>query len=263
MLSDHYQLHKGIDVYQNIFKDVEKTLSLLKKTEESGSQLLGKWDTWYTFGSILRFPKIENVTVGSEEYELYKELNDIFLAVCKDYIARNGHVDFFNSNKWTVLEPHVCKYFPNAGVGYDGMALDYHTDYQNELEGEPGWKYGFTVTMYLNDDYSGGEVDFFDGKNTITFKPKAGDVTVFPSGSPDIDPTNRYMHGVFVAKNNPKYFVRMHYQYWKDGSQEYNDGLKKYGQDAWQEILKSKYHEIRVNFDFENSPRHLRERIVK
>lgn len=263
MSFSHYQFHKGVDVYQNVFKDVEKTLSLLKKTEESGNTLFGQWDKWYTFGSILRMPKIENVIADSEEYEMYKELHDIFLVVCKDYIERNGHVDFFNSNKWLIVEPSVCKYFPDAGVGYGGLAMDYHTDYQNELEGEPGWKFGFTATMYLNDDYDGGEVDFYDGKNTVSFKPKAGDVTVFPSGSPDIDPTNRYMHGVFLAKENPKYFVRMHYMYWRDGSQEYNDGLNKYGQEAWDEILKSKYVEIRNKFHTTNGPSHLTERIVK
>lgn len=262
MSFNHYQFHKGVDVYQNVFKDVQHTLSVLKKSEESGSPLFGQWEKWYDFGSILRIPKIENES-DSEEYQVYKELHQAFLDVCADYIEKNNHTDFFKSNKWHVTEPSVCKYFPEAGVGYGGLAMDYHTDYQNEFEGEPGWKFGFTATMYLNDDYGGGEVDFYDGKNVISFKPKAGDITVFPSGSPDIDPNNRYMHGVFLAKDNPKYFVRMHYQYWKDGSKEYNDGLNKYGQEKWQEMLKEKYPKIRNTFHAKNRPSHLTERIVK
>lgn len=259
----HNQFHKGVDLYQGVFHDVEKTLSIIKKSESLVSPLFGPWEKWYEFGSILRIPEIKKES-NSEEYEVYEELNKIFFSVCKDYIERNNHGDFFNSNKWRVTSPSVCKYFAESGVAVeDDLAMDYHTDYQNEFEGEPGWKYGFTVTFYLNDDYSGGEIDFYDGTNLVSFKPKAGDVTVFPSGSPDIDPNNRYMHGVRLVKENPKYFVRMQYQYWKDGSEDYNEGLKKYGQETWHDMLKSKYVEIRNKFHTLNAPSSSTKRIVK
>jgi hypothetical protein len=267
MSFNHYEFYKGIDVYQDVFKDVSNTLSIFKETESSTDSIFGQWDKWYEFGNILRIPKLLEPVVQNEkhkkQFETYQEIHEIFRKVTEHYIEKNNHGDFFKNNKWQIVEPSVCKYHPDLGVGYNGLAMDYHTDYQNELEGAPGWKFGFTTTMYINDDYDGGEVDFFDGENLISFKPKAGDVTVFPSGSPDIDPNNRYMHGVLLAKGNPKYFIRMHYRYWKDASEEYNEGLLKYGEAAWRDMCEEKYVEKRLIFQEANRPRHFTKRIVK
>jgi molybdopterin converting factor small subunit len=79
--------------------------------------------------------------------------------------------------------------------------------------------------MYLNDDYEGGEIEFrlFDGlyhemktedsnfidlKNNKTiegfnYKPKAGDIVIFPSDIP-------YYHGIKKIVKGNKLLIRTH-----------------------------------------------------
>lgn len=109
--------------------------------------------------------------------------------------------------------------------GTKEMTLPFHTDFYQRDEFIPGPKAEYTVTIYLNDDYEGGEIDFriFDGPETKTriingelvstdpnygeipsviYKPKAGDLIIFPSRPP-------FYHGVRRVTKGTKYFVRM------------------------------------------------------
>jgi hypothetical protein len=105
------------------------------------------------------------------------------------------------------------------------MTLPFHTDFYQRDADVPGLKAEYTITMYLNDDYDGGEIDFriFDrGENDmrivgdrlvpidenygeipeIAYKPQAGDVIIFPSRPP-------FYHGVRRVLTGTKYFARM------------------------------------------------------
>jgi len=109
--------------------------------------------------------------------------------------------------------------------GTKEMTLPFHTDFYQRDEFEPGLKAEYTVTMYLNEDYNGGEIDFrlFNGRETemrvvngdlvstdpnhgeipsVVYRPKAGDIIIFPSRPP-------YYHGVRRVSTGTKYFVRM------------------------------------------------------
>jgi hypothetical protein len=105
------------------------------------------------------------------------------------------------------------------------MVLPFHTDFYQREADLPGLKAEYTVTMYLNDDYNGGDIDFriFNaGENEmrvvgnrleprdknygevpeIAYKPQAGDIIIFPSRPP-------FYHGVHRVTTGTKYFVRM------------------------------------------------------
>jgi hypothetical protein len=108
--------------------------------------------------------------------------------------------------------------------GTKEMTLPFHTDFYQADEFEPGLKAEYTVTMYLNDDYDGGEIDFriFNRRETemrvvdgemvpttegeeipkIVYKPQAGDIIIFPSRVP-------FYHGVRRVSTGTKYFARM------------------------------------------------------
>lgn len=109
--------------------------------------------------------------------------------------------------------------------GTKEMTLPFHTDFYQREEFKPGLKAEYTVTMYLNENYEGGEIDFrifnrpesdmrmVDGElksadpdhgeiPAIMYKPQAGDIIIFPSRVP-------YYHGVRRVTQGMKYFVRM------------------------------------------------------
>ena len=101
--------------------------------------------------------------------------------------------------------------------------------------------------FYLNDDYEGGGLSFLEEESgeVIHYKPKAGDVVVFPSGDP-ITGASRYFHGVDKISSGDKYLVRTFWQYQYDGSEYWHEGFKKYGKEEWQAIRKL---EIRASLD--------------
>jgi hypothetical protein len=124
-------------------------------------------------------------------------------------------------------------YETNGGASED-VAMHYHTDFQQEKREEPGFKPYITCTMYLNDDYEGGEIAFKilkDDKSIdeIVYKPKAGDILVFPSDEP-------YYHGVGLTTNGQKYFVRSFWDYYFPGSPNWHAGLEKYGTETWAQM---------------------------
>ena len=81
--------------------------------------------------------------------------------------------------------------------------MNYHTDFIKSEADMPGRKFLITCTTYINDDYDGGSVEFYitDNGDTVSYKPKAGEILVFPSGEP-------YYHGVTNIHNGEKFFIR-------------------------------------------------------
>lgn len=106
---------------------------------------------------------------------------------------------------------------------YEGAAMGAHFDQQ---EGNTSLKY--SIVIYLNDDYEGGEVSFvvkeapipmdekpredlndMQNKDRIDFyvKPKAGSALVFPAFAP-------YYHTAHLVKSGKKYMIPGH---WVEG----------------------------------------------
>jgi hypothetical protein len=159
------------------------------------------------------------------------------------YECTSHYVNETNSelSNWTFVAPQICKY--NDGAGADpvlGVGMVYHTDYQQEAAEAPGVKHYITCNLYLNDNYENGEVMFkiFDTETAeprrITYKPKAGDVMVFPSRQP-------YYHGVNVANNGEKYFVRSFWYEMFDGTEQWHQNKEKYGEEVWQQMENERY----------------------
>jgi hypothetical protein len=83
---------------------------------------------------------------------------------------------------------------------YSGSDLSVHNDngYKKNLQR--------AIVIYLNDDYSGGELFFPDHK--LNFKPDAGSMITFPG-------TDEYMHGVTEVKDGPTRYVISVFAYTK------------------------------------------------
>jgi hypothetical protein len=262
------EIYPKIIVYKNTFKDINKTYSILKNSvEDSDDRLFEKWSQWSSFGKYLSPPvkNFYNITtdealnlvaetkIKQEQKNFLIELLQNFELVTKDYSDR------FNLNiydqekcidkagvskdKWAIAGPSICRYDINTEL-VGGMR--YHSDYVRERSDKPEYKFAVTALAYFNDDYAGGEIDFAIGKELFKYKPKAGDFLVFPSGHPEIltKEGNVYLHSVKPSYGTNKYFSRMYWQKWYDGTDEWLENEKKFGKEEWakqQALLEEEY----------------------
>ena len=223
------EIYPGINVYSNCFKNPE--LFLKKAISLDG------WENWSIFGKMLSlkietkkfndFPKKEqwkdllrfNKNNGAKE--LIIELDDIFYDVTKDYIEQNN----IKSNNFIYKSPSVNEYLENV-EHFPGYSMHFHTDFNEWDKESPGDKFFLTVTSYLNDDYQGGEICFFVDKKLISYKPKAGEVIVFPSNFP-------YLHGVRTSLGNKRYMIRQFWYYNQKASEKWEKNNNLYGEEVW------------------------------
>jgi hypothetical protein len=244
-----------IIVYKNYLPNADKITDILKRSEFSPrteSSLFQEWTGWYTFGDQVSFPWMPNIEIDEileKEFDVYnkdidpeeneeeyvcKSLSSVFYNITKKYLEETG----YELPSWEKMGLTLCRY----RRGESRYAMAYHTDYVKSKVESPGYKFGITCTIYLNDDYEGGEVTFLQ-KTTgqvIQYKPNAGDIVFFPSGEP-------YYHGVNQITSGEKYFIRLFWGWDYEGSKEWHENAEKYGLEEWEKIetaeIKKHFHE--------------------
>lgn len=257
------EIYPKIFVYKGLFKDINKTYSLLKESKGEDDGLFSPWTQWSRFGEYinpifkthndnLKIEHVEKVTTLTEKQEEHKqvllEILNNFMIATKDYIKKND-VEF-DENKtilgiegpngnpikeWVYTGPSIARYKTDIE---DPLAMTYHTDYIREPIVTPGHKFAITALTYFNDDYEGGEIDFIANEEAYMYKPEAGDLLVFPSGHPDflMSEGSIYLHGVMPATNNSKYLARMYWTKYSTGSSEWFKNEEAFGKEKWQEM---------------------------
>lgn len=206
-----------IHVYKNLLNDWEDLVEILKKSEENSENTLffKDWRPWSVFGTYVyqvgNFMNIDNLndkTYLKEKYFIDK-INNNF------YLTTDHFLSYYNVEKnddWEVMGPSYAKYFYNNELlKNQETAMIFHTDYVKNSDSEKN--FALTCTMYLNDDYEGGEVIFKIGDKLLKYKPNAGDIMVFPSGHPEFLSNDfQYEHAVSKIKEKEKYFIRCFYK---------------------------------------------------
>ena len=258
------EIYPNILVYKNIFKDISKSYKVLTDSlVETEDRLFNPWTQWSVFGDYLNpitssfsmsgkygnLEKIETTTQVQEDQKNFGiEMMDNFHLVTEDYIKRCGiELDLDETSidengnaiktwRWsggTIARYHLSD--KNKKIG-----MNYHSDYQREQASAPGYKFVITCTIYFNDDYEGGEIDFAMGDKLIKYKPQAGDLLVFPSGHPDYltEEGKPYLHAVMPSYNKNKFLVRMYWQKYQKGTDEWYQKEKEFGKEVWAEMQK-------------------------
>jgi hypothetical protein len=240
-------IYPKINVYKNVFNDVDSFLEKSKK--------LTSWDSWYTFGEmtalaekVLEFDNFptRNEFINSRDWEINEnefekqikktlsiEVGEIFYDVTSHFLKMYPETSLPNYYKQSAS---INKYIKNGEGVSKNYFMNYHTDFVQAEKEVPGNKFGITTTFYLNDDYEDGEICFKINDEFISYKPKKGDVIVFPSRPP-------YYHGVKKAFGNDRYMIRSFWQYKYEGSKEWLDNQKKYGKDLWAQMEKERIKE--------------------
>jgi hypothetical protein len=193
--------------------------SLIKNTAEFPT--LGEWDT----GMVdVRIP---NGTYDPHKQELAKSL----YSASKFYVEYTEHTQ----PNWIMKPWTLAKYTPDVDAIDDAeLTMNYHTDYVLKDSDSPGDKFAVTAVFYPNDEYGDGGISFrLIGEGgvlkQIDYKPKAGDIVMFPSDHP-------YYHGVKRITGAPKYITRMYWQYEYKGSDDWHELNTKYGSERFAEL---------------------------
>jgi hypothetical protein len=212
------------------------------------------WNGWFRFGSQVEvgsvvhgplikntpeFPSVEewhssmvDVTIPSGNYDPYsQELAKSLYSASKFYVDYTKHTQ----SNWIMRPWVLAKYIPDVDmIDSDTLTMNYHTDYVLKDCESPGAKFAITAVFYPNDDYGSGEISFrVVGEQgvlkQIDYKPKAGDIVMFPSDHP-------YYHGVKRITGAPKYITRMYWQYEYTGSDDWHELNAKYGAEQFAEL---------------------------
>lgn len=224
----HEKVYYYTDTIDN-FDNFMKTLNELDSMESYEYSDVNLWKAWtasndqnFIYGQTKRFDiaAIKNTKnqVGEKNEYIYNAVMTSFYNICKDYAISLGDYD----------EPNIFPTF-NIKKYYTYMAMGSHFD---QLDGDETLRY--SLVMYLNDDYKGGEISFqlknYDGGWTSTegwmhgapsvdldydiavknksidfgIKPKANSIIIFPSSAP-------YFHTAHTIKSGVKYMVPGHW----------------------------------------------------
>jgi hypothetical protein len=242
-----------------MFKDVSKSYKVLTDSfTETEDRLFSPWTQWSIFGDYLNpitsnfsmsdkygnLKAIETATQIQEDQKNFGiEMMENFHLVTEDYIKRYDiDIDLNetsideNGNTvpiWRWTGGTIGKY--HISTTDEQVGMRYHSDYIREQGYAPGYKFVITCTIYFNDDYEGGEIDFAMGDKLVKYKPEAGDLLVFPSGHPDYltEDGMPYLHGVMPSYNKNKILSRMYWQKYQKGTDEWYAKEKEFGKEVW------------------------------
>lgn len=241
---EYEEIYPLIRVYKKLLPDCEHLARYvrLSETEFKGKYIFSEWTDWFTFGKYShRKPSLSGtVDVVDKNFD---EENNILKRLCE---ATNAAITHYVTTENVpvpqpakITHPSLARYDTNATSG-NNLTMQYHTDFNIGEWEWPGEKFLITATTYLNDDYEGGEIEFYINGDIFTYKPKAGDVLVFPSGSPIFPGKIPYFHAVKMITSGTKLLVRNYLKYITEGTDEWHENANKYGLEKWLEICKEK-----------------------
>jgi hypothetical protein len=203
MMTKYEILKDKIVYFPGVITNIQDIINAIESTN---SKAVSPWENWYAGAD-------EEHIYGEIKYmkrELYSEETDpVALEKCKfiieslcDYMAdcakvyaklfdlSNDHIDFaikvLKQNGTTI---GINKYSTNEHMGP-------HVDLNDRNQ-----YIQYTIVVYLNDDYVGGELHF--PNHDITVKPIAGSIAMYPSGHP-------YLHESINITNGRKMLITHH-----------------------------------------------------
>lgn len=226
-------LHEKVYYYTDAIQNFDYFIKTMNELDEIGqlNEEINSWKSWtssndknFIYGLTKTFDPnpirgLDNPLKEKMAY-IYDSIIKTFYEVSKDYAESLGDLD--SPKIFPIF--NIKKYNTNTDMGS-------HFD---QLDGDKTLKY--SLVMYLNDDYEGGEISFqlkdYDGgwtsdkgwisgapgvdrdydiavkEKSIDFgiKPKANSVIIFPSSAP-------YFHTAHKIKSGIKYMVPGHWVY--------------------------------------------------
>jgi predicted 2-oxoglutarate/Fe(II)-dependent dioxygenase YbiX len=171
---------------KNILPNSLEIVELVEKTESSITEndVIPKWSPWKTSGeSNYIFGKLKTSNLFKLETssdDCKKIYNSIYNAIQESFLIYKNNVD---QNIGSFSHFSIGKYLV-------GKMMGSHVDVDPNRE---SFEALFSGVIYLNNDYSGGEL-YFENQNVL-IKPDPGSMVVFPSNPPFFHESKRVVSG--------------------------------------------------------------------
>lgn len=232
---DFIEITPYVFVYKNLHEDSQKLFDYIKtiEVESDGSYIFSSWSDWFVFGEYCsakipghgHIPDANRIS-DPDRAEIDRIEEYCYTQIRSTTIKAINHYSKYHNIKWPdgayVTDPNIAKYDDDNEIGdekkpdKDGLRMVFHSDYPINEWFWPGRKFLITGNTYFNDDYDGGEIIFLTSEKITIYKPEAGDIVVFPSGSPlfpNSPSKSPFFHAVNKITNGNKYFVRSYVIY--------------------------------------------------
>jgi Rps23 Pro-64 3,4-dihydroxylase Tpa1-like proline 4-hydroxylase len=188
-----YILGGAIAVYENAWEDNENTIDeVLKLASDISSnvrfvpsQTNGDYENGNEFHQSIRTSSSLSITKIAQFNEVFRQINN----KCYELISSAVH----NYRGIFKVEEEIVDVEPYGLLRYSGGE-----EYKFHYDGGTESKRSISVLVYLNDDYSGGEIEFPNFK--VKIKPKAGTLILFPSNY-------AYGHIAHPVESGTKYVI--------------------------------------------------------
>lgn len=177
-------LHKNVYYFPNPFSDIEK---LMRTVEEVNSHAVTPWQTWYAnntdegypYGEVkaLNFFKLNDESdteVKEKAKYVLDEMIGTMEACCRAYMVGHGaseeELEHLRSDMFEGMNYYgIRRYNENESMGPHPDRVEEDRD-------------TYTISVYLDDNYDGGELGIVQPGVDALIKAKAGSIVVFPSG---------------------------------------------------------------------------------
>ena len=193
---DLKRLNDNIWYYKNVLSYPNELCSFIKDVDKDDRSFskISPWTVWtasndkeFTFGFNKEINSEFSINTGNERLDQkIKYIENSFIMAFEfslsNYLASHGldkdlyelRLDLMPIRKWTpgsYMGPHCDTYDGNMDLA-------------------------FSMILYLNDDYEGGEISF--PNHGVSMKPDAGSLVIFPSQEP-------YLHQVHHITSGERY----------------------------------------------------------
>lgn len=210
----NYEVPYGKIVYfPGVLENVD---ALMEKIEITNSIAVSPWGIWYANSDVNAHAYGELKTFTRSL--MHQETDPDLKAACIEII--DTLVDSMSKAAKAYAEIHNIDQddldYALSALNQEGTRFGINKYYEKEFMGphvdwnEFNSEITYTIVVYLNDDYEGGELYFVDPEIDIKIKPVKGSIVMFPSVLPYLHQSceitaGRKMLITHHWKTNPKY----------------------------------------------------------
>jgi hypothetical protein len=206
-----YQIpYDKIVYFPGVVPDIEK---LILAIENTNGVAISPWGPWFAYGEEVNpygeIKYMQRILLEKEEDIGFRDSSSYILETLVDAMSAcaSEYAKIYGIDKEMLAYADYALRFPETKYGinkyYEGQYMGPHVDW-NEFNSD----ITYTIVVYLNDDYEGGELFFVDPSIDIKIKPKAGSIVMFPSTMP-------YLHQSCEITKGRKMLITHH---WKNNS---------------------------------------------